>query len=458
MTASVGNVTVPGSADAPASPVTLMARRAELPAAVPSTVLVKPSGSMRTGACGPCPCRGCEIRTVCTVLPDATGIAPASNRGLSPPSPPPAPSRPTASTIVPVWLPFTPAPPNATVCMAVPSPDTPDTGRASLPSPLIETAAYTGPSWPAGGPSGAEYVMATVLRAANTALAVASPGRTAGGASPARLSGSIISEPIGSMAASRTAVASITSEPVVPCPAGSPPNDTVCTPVPFPSSPSTGRGSPPDDSATDAYAPESAHTGSVYRTSALFGPATKADAIEGAIPSATPVDEAASALPALSSTFPAAGSYKSSTASGAVSGSGPSSASMSESDGTAMSWLEATAMPAASPPDTDHPPAPAPGASTGSSNTTRMASRDAAVALRTDGGWVSPSTIGPSSPSASMAASRMAAESTSSEPVSSWPTGLPPNDTVCTAVPFPPISVTRRGSPPESSETDAYAP
>ena len=256
----------------------------------------------------------------------------------------------------------------------------------------------------------------------------------------------------GFWAASRTAAALASSEPVAPGPAGSPPNATVWTAVPFPSRPETGRGSPPEDSATDAYAPGPARTGSVYLISASPGPETTADTTRGAIPSATLVDDATSPLPAASSTLPpAAGWYERVTASGVASGSGPSRTSASEADGAAASWLEATERPAASRPEIDQPSAPAPGAATGSSNSTSMVSGETAVAPATEGGW----------PSASMRAivplpSRMldpddtAAPSMSTLPVALG--GAPPGENVSVWmwVPLP--------SPPSSPATVLFRP
>ena len=102
---------------------------------------------------------------------------------------------------------------------------------------------------------------------------------------------------------------------------------------------------------------------------------------------------------------------------------------MSESDGAAASWLDATARPAASPPETDQPAAPAPGASTGSLNATCMVSSETAVAPSAEGDWPSDSTVGIAASS-----SRMPRPDSTAEPlISMLPVafgGAPPGENV----------------------------
>ena len=123
-----------------------------------------------------------------------------------------------------------------------------------------------------------------------------------------------------------------------------------------------------------------------------------------------------------------------------------------------MSWLEATARPAASRPEIDQPAAPVPGDRTGSLNTTRMVSSETAVALRTDGGTESTRGSGEAASRGFRAASRTASTSISSMPVAPRSAAAPPNASVWSSVPFPSRPVTGRGSPPEDRATDAYAP
>ena len=82
------------------------------------------------------------------------------------------------STIVPGWPGAAAAPPNLTVCTAVPSPDTPSSAgvavaAAAAAPPASVIAPYTAPVCAAGLSSGALYAMRTVFGPANTALAVA---------------------------------------------------------------------------------------------------------------------------------------------------------------------------------------------------------------------------------------------------------------------------------------------
>ena len=168
VTASGGNTTVLAATSATrgadARAVTLIAARASPPASVTSTSRTKPCGVISTTGIGP---DGLDTP------PAPTGIeSPVNEYRVRSEA---APSKSTPTSIAPVCVRFTPGPPNATVCIGVPSPRTSASDSAARP-PGPVTIPYTGPSWPAGGPIGCEYATTTVLGPANCALAVAAAG------------------------------------------------------------------------------------------------------------------------------------------------------------------------------------------------------------------------------------------------------------------------------------------
>ena len=125
-----------------------------------------------------------------------------------------------------------------------------------------------------------------------------------------------------------------------------------------------------------------------------------------------------------------------------------------DGDSACTSWLDATEMPSASPPDTDQPAAPVPGDETGLSNSTRMVSSETAVALRIDGCGATVRLSGERAASGFPLASTTADTSSARLPVAPGSAAAPPNETVWVSVPFPSKPATGLGSPPESSETD----
>ena len=227
--------------------------------------------------------------------------------------------------------------------------------------------------------------------------------------------------------------------PVVLRGAPSPANVSTCTAVPLPDRLVTAR--PSLVPSTTAYAEsDDAKTGSLYRIVALLGPDTAPDTIRGASPSATLMDRAAGALPAASAMPPAAGAAYDSVALGRVPFRLPLRVRLSAARPPEASWLEATARPLASGPDTDQPAPPVPCANTVSSNATRIVSPETATLPASEGAWPSsrtatrppPASAAPSGPdirSASIATMPVAlagAGSPSKEITWTADAGLPP--------------------------------
>ena len=244
----------------------------------------------------------------------------------------------------------------------------------------------------------------------------------------------------------------------------SPPNTIVCTSVPLSPRPVTSLGSPPESSETGPYArgPSSAHTRSEYCTSAVFGPDMNEDTTVGSIPSATDPAQYSSGLPAASVALPSAGLYESVIASGPVLGRFASSTSTSVSGRPSAFCTVATALPAASAPDTDHPAAAAaavsaPG-STASSNSTCMALSETAVAPLTDGSCLSLSACWTVMPSSSLSSPDVtAAPSMVTLPVALDRAPAGENVIVCVREPSSPSrSVMLLDCP--STMSDVYAP
>ena len=187
---------------------------------------------------------------------------------------------------------------------------------------------------------------------------------------------------------SDTRAQSTVAVPVVLRGAPWPANVSTCTAVPLPDRLVTAR--PSLAPSTTVYAEsDDAKTGSLYRIVALLGPDTAPDTIRGGSPSATLMDRVAGALPAASAMPPAAGAAYDSVALGRVPFRLPLRVRLSAARPPEASWLEATARPLASGPDTDQPAPPAPCANTVSSNAARIVSPETAAAPSSDGAWPS---------------------------------------------------------------------